>query len=69
MIAPSHDSAHRPNGRALAPTMVRYSLPELLEEVELEKAAGSIGLQKVAQSDITKLFQAQPKRRRGPSRR
>jgi len=69
MIAPSHDSAHRPNARALAPVTVKYSLPELLEEVELERASGSVGLQKVAQADITKLFQAQPKRRRGSSRR
>jgi hypothetical protein len=67
MIAPSHDSA-RPNSRALAPVMVKYSLPELLEEVEIERAAGSAGLQKVDQSEITKLFQAKPKRRRGPSR-
>ncbi|HEY9156100.1 MAG TPA: hypothetical protein VIM69_13270 [Opitutaceae bacterium] len=67
MIAPAHDSS-RPNARALAPVMVRYSLPELLEEVELERAAGSIGLQKVDQSEITKLFQAKPKRRRGSSR-
>ncbi len=69
MIAPSHDSSHRPNARALTPAMVKYSLPETLEEVELERSAGVVGLQKVTQADISKLFQAQSKRRRGPSRR
>lgn len=46
---------------------VKYSLPELLAELQLEKRTGGFAMEKLPQADIGKLFQAQSKRRRGKS--
>lgn len=35
---------------------VRYSLPELLEEVELEREAPALAMERLDQSDINRLF-------------
>lgn len=46
---------------------VRYSLPDLLNELKLERGAASFTMEKLHQSDIGKLFQnpqGQPKKRR-----
>lgn len=46
---------------------VRYSLPELLNELKLERGAASFTMEKLHQTDIGKLFQnpqGQPKKRR-----
>lgn len=43
---------------------VRYPLPQLLAELELERAAGSFAMEKLDQKEIGNLFKA-----RRPSRR
>jgi hypothetical protein len=35
---------------------VRYSLPDLLRELELERASGAFGMEKLDQVEIGKLF-------------
>ena len=49
----------------LAPglTEIRYSLPELLAELELERNAGSFAMEKLHQAEIGKIFQTTRKRR------
>jgi hypothetical protein len=47
---------------------VRYSLPELLAELRLERVSGSFAMEKLHQTEIGKIFQAQPKRRRAKPR-
>lgn len=41
----------------------RYSLPELLAEIELERHTGSFAMEKLNQAEIAKLFQNRGKRR------
>ena len=48
---------------------VRYSLPQLLQELEVERAAGSFAMEKIDQVEITKLFKAQTSARRAKSRK
>ena len=59
-------ASHLPIANALLPT-VKYSLPELLAELQLEKQVGGFAMEKLPQADISKLFQAQNKRRRAKS--
>lgn len=42
---------------------VRYSLPELLAELELERHAGSFAMEKLNQAEIGKMFENKRKRR------
>jgi hypothetical protein len=60
------NGTHQPS--ALPITTVRYSLPEMLNELKLERGAASFTMEKLHQSDIGKLFQGQsqnqPKKRR-----
>jgi hypothetical protein len=42
---------------------VRYSLPELLAELQLERTTGSFSQEKLYQVEIGKLFQNRKKRR------
>jgi len=44
---------------------VKYSLPELLAELKLERASGTMAMEKLQQADIGNLFQNKQKRRRG----
>lgn len=46
---------------------VRYSLPELLAELKLERVTGGFGMEKLQQDEIGKLFQTQARRRRPSS--
>jgi hypothetical protein len=46
---------------------VKYSLPELLAELKLERASGVLAMEKLQQADIGNLFQTKQKRRRGKS--
>lgn len=55
----------RPPIGASSLPMVKYSLPDLMAEILLEKRAGAVVAEKLAQGDIGKLFKSQPKRRRG----
>lgn len=42
---------------------VKYSLPDLLEEIKLERTADSFAMEKLDHLEINKLFKAKPKRR------
>ncbi len=42
---------------------IRYSLPELLEELKLDRTTGSFSMEKLDQTEITKLFETHKKRR------
>jgi hypothetical protein len=44
---------------------VRYSLPELLEELKVERAAGTFAMEKLDQSEIGKLFKTRSRRAKG----
>ena len=48
---------------------VRYPLPQLLRELEIERAAGSLSMEKLDQSEIGKLFKARKPTRRVKSKR
>lgn len=48
---------------ALAVREVRYSLPEMLAELRLERTTGSFSQEKLHQVEIGKLFQNRRKRR------
>jgi hypothetical protein len=41
---------------------VRYSLPEMLEELKLERAASTFAMEKLEQQEIGKLFKAKATR-------
>lgn len=50
----------------VAPTTlaeVRYSLPQLLEELKLERTASSFAMEKLDQAEIGKLFKSKGPRR------
>jgi hypothetical protein len=42
---------------------VRYSLPDLLRELTLERATGTFAMEKLDQTEIGKLFKAKVQRR------
>ena len=42
---------------------VKYSLPELLDELKLERASGTFAMEKLDQNEIGKLFKAKAPRR------
>ncbi len=42
---------------------IKYSLPEILAELQLERSAGSFSQEKLHQVEIGKLFQNRKKRR------
>ena len=46
---------------------VKYSLPELLAELKLERASGTLAMEKLQQADIGNLFKSKQKRPRGKS--
>lgn len=47
---------------------VRYSLPQMLAELKLERAAASFAMEKLDQNEIGKLFKAKAVRRAKPKR-
>ncbi|HXB01254.1 MAG TPA: hypothetical protein VNV15_00375 [Opitutaceae bacterium] len=47
----------------MAAAVVRYSLPAMLAELEIERTAGGFSQEKIAQAEITKLFASTPRRR------
>lgn len=66
------DSATGPNPQpALSPGLseVRYSLPELLKEVQLERNAPAFAVEKLDQVEIAKLFQKNRPRRASAPRK
>lgn len=48
---------------------VRYPLPQLLKELEIERASGSFAMEKLDQTEIGKLFKARTPPRRVKSKR
>lgn len=54
--APAHRFTHQLHE-------LRYSLPELIAELELERNAGSFAMEKLNQAEIGKMFQNKRKRR------
>jgi hypothetical protein len=46
---------------------VKYSLPELLAELKLERATGIMAMEKLQQADIGNLFKSKQRRTRGKS--
>jgi hypothetical protein len=49
-------------------TEVRYSLPEMLEELKAERSTGSFAMEKLDQTEIGKLFKAKAPRRVKPKK-
>lgn len=47
-------------------TEVKYSLPDLLEEIKAERTASSFAMEKLDQVEIGKLFKAKRPRRAKP---
>lgn len=62
-----------PPARAVPPSAligeVRYSLPQLLKELEIERAADFFAMEKLDQVEITKMFKAQTAARRAKSKK
>ena len=62
-----------PPDRAAPPSAligeVRYSLPQLLKELEIERAADFFAMEKLDQVEITKMFKAQTAARRAKSKK
>lgn len=48
---------------------VRYSLPQLLQELAIERATGSFSMEKLDQKEIGKLFQVRTPLRRVKSKK
>ncbi len=66
--SPSASDSHSEDGPPdiLALAEVRYSLPEMLAELRLERTTGSFAMERLNQSEIGKLFQNKQKRRAKP---
>jgi hypothetical protein len=65
--SPSASSAP-PAGQTLL-AEVRYSLPDMLEELKAERAAGSFAMERLDPTEIKKLFKAKAKAGRGKSKK
>ncbi len=64
--APSPRIAPPPGSPVSSPPALRetrFSLPELLAELEHERNAGSFAMEKLNQAEIAKMFQTRGKRR------
>jgi hypothetical protein len=48
---------------------VRYSLPEMLKELDTERVAGAFAMEKLGQAEIGKLFKARKPTRRAKPRK
>jgi hypothetical protein len=59
------DASLRPSNNL---TEVKYSLPEMLEELKAERATSSFGMERLDQHEIGKLFKAKQPRRRAKSK-
>lgn len=51
-------------GRLARIAEVRYSLPEMLEELKLERSSGSFAMEKLNQVEIAKVFKSKKAKRR-----
>ncbi len=64
---PRHDPA--PSRPLPVIAEVRYSLPEMLEELKAERATGVFAMEKLDQFEIGKLFKANATPRRAKSKK
>jgi hypothetical protein len=53
-----------PGGTPIIASEVRYPLPQLLRELEIERASGSFSMEKLDQGEIGKLFKTRAPHRR-----
>ncbi len=53
-------------GGALRIAEVRYSLPQMLAELKLERTTGQFAMEKLDQNEIGKLFKSKSSRRAKP---
>ena len=65
-MTPEPDANPAPPRIALAE--VKYSLPEMLEELKAERAASSFAMEKLDQTEIGKLFKAKATPRAKPKK-
>jgi hypothetical protein len=63
--SPTPDAAPPP---VVAVAEVRYSLPQILEELKAERSASTFAMEKLDQTEIGKLFKAKPTRRVKPKK-
>ena len=68
-MSPTHHPPTAPTAAAPALSEVRYSLPQMLQELEIERAAASFAMEKLDQTEIGKLFKSQTTRRRVKSKK
>lgn len=68
-MTPTHHPPPAPHAPAPALAEVRYSLPQMLQELEIERAAASFAMEKLDQTEIGKLFKTQTPRRRVKSKK
>lgn len=61
---PSSDAA--PDLSSMQLAEVRYSLPQMLAELKLERTSGVFAMEKLDQNEIGKLFKAKASRRAKP---
>lgn len=61
---PSSDAA--PDLASMQLAEVRYSLPQMLAELKLERTSGVFAMEKLDQNEIGKLFKAKASRRAKP---
>ncbi len=60
---PSPEADPKPPAAPPVMTEIRYSLPDILAELQLERSASSFSQEKLHQVEIGKLFQTRKKRR------
>lgn len=65
--SPDHGPAEDPPD-IMGLAEVRYSLPEMLAELRLERTTGSFAMERLNQFEIGKLFQNKQMRRAKPKR-
>ncbi|HVU24250.1 MAG TPA: hypothetical protein VHE13_09005 [Opitutus sp.] len=67
MTAPAAPESSIPTIPGLAE--VRYSMPQMLKELEAERAAGAFAMEKLGQTEIAKMFKARKRTRRVKARK
>lgn len=62
-VLPPSGPAASPPLRGMLAAEVRYSLPALLSELEIDRSNGALALEKLSQEEIRALFSSPTKRR------
>ena len=66
MSKPEPTELHEPTPKKSVLSEVKYSLPEMLAELEAEKGATSFAMEKLDQSEIGKMFKVKKPTRAKP---